>query len=250
MSEGIIRITGLTRHFKMGEQIVHALDGVDLSVTRGELLTIMGPSGSGKSTLLYLIGGLDRPTSGELWVNQREITQLDENDLASYRGKEVGFIFQAFHLVPTMTALQNVEFPLVFSGVPTQQRRKQALALLERMGLGDRTGHKPTELSGGQQQRVAIARALANDPAIILADEPTGNLDTQTGREVMALLGQLNREEGRTIVIATHDPAISAYATRTIHLLDGKIVNGAGGTEKERENVSTDSIFRGGRKPS
>ena len=246
MSEGIIRITGLTRHFKMGEQIVHALDGVDLSVTRGELLTIMGPSGSGKSTLLYLIGGLDRPTSGEMWVNQREITQLDENDLAGYRGKEVGFIFQAFHLVPTMTALQNVEFPLVFSGVPTQQRRKQALALLERMGLGNRTGHKPTELSGGQQQRVAIARALANDPAIILADEPTGNLDTQTGREVMALLGQLNREEGRTIVIVTHDPAISAYATRTIHLLDGKIVNGAGGTEKERENVSTGSIFRGG----
>jgi len=226
MSEGIIRITGLTRYFKMGEQIVHALDGVDLSVKRGELLTIMGPSGSGKSTLLYLIGGLDRPTSGEMWVNQREITQLDENDLAGYRGKEVGFIFQAFHLVPTMTALQNVEFPLVFSGVPTQQRRKQALALLERVGLGDRTGHRPTELSGGQQQRVAIARALANDPAIILADEPTGNLDTQTGREVMALLGQLNREEGRTIVIVTHDPAISAYATRTIHLLDGKIVNG------------------------
>ncbi len=239
MSEGIIRITGLTRHFKMGEQVVHALDGIDLSVTRGELLTIMGPSGSGKSTLLYLIGGLDRPTSGELWVNQREITQLDENDLAGYRGKEVGFIFQAFHLVPTMTALQNVEFPLVFSGVPTQQRRKRALALLERVGLGDRTGHKPTELSGGQQQRVAIARALANDPAIILADEPTGNLDTQTGREVMALLGQLNREEGRTIVIVTHDPAISAYATRTIHLLDGKIVNGAGGTEKERENMRT-----------
>jgi len=239
MSEGIIRITGLTRHFKMGEQVVHALDGIDLSVTRGELLTIMGPSGSGKSTLLYLIGGLDRPTSGELWVNQREITQLDENDLAGYRGKEVGFIFQAFHLVPTMTALQNVEFPLVFSGVPTQQRRKRALALLERVGLGDRTGHKPTELSGGQQQRVAIARALANDPAIILADEPTGNLDTQTGREVMALLGQLNCEEGRTIVIVTHDPAISAYATRTIHLLDGKIVNGAGGTEKERENMRT-----------
>ncbi|OQA96404.1 MAG: putative ABC transporter ATP-binding protein [Chloroflexi bacterium ADurb.Bin222] len=227
MTEPIIHITNLTRHFQMGEQTVRALDGVDLTVMPGEFLAIMGPSGSGKSTLLYLIGGLDRPTGGEMQINQREITQLDENDLAGYRGKEVGFIFQAFHLVPTMTAVQNVEFPMIFSGVAPQQRRQQALALLERVGLGDRTGHRPTELSGGQQQRVAIARALANDPRIVLADEPTGNLDTQTGREVMALLGQLNREEGRTIIIVTHDPGMTAYATRTIHLLDGKITNGA-----------------------
>ena len=227
MTEPIIRITNLTRHFQMGEQTVRALDGVDLTVMPGEFLAIMGPSGSGKSTLLYLIGGLDRPTGGEMRINQREITQLDENDLAGYRGKEVGFIFQAFHLVPTMTAVQNVEFPMIFSGIAPLQRRQQALALLERVGLGDRTGHRPTELSGGQQQRVAIARALANDPRIVLADEPTGNLDTQTGREVMALLGQLNREEGRTIIIVTHDPGMTAYATRTIHLLDGKITDGA-----------------------
>ncbi len=227
MHESIINITNLTRYFRMGEQVVRALDGIDLRVMPGEFLAVMGPSGSGKSTLLYLIGGLDRPTGGEMRVNQREITQLDENDLASYRGKEVGFVFQAFHLVPTMTALQNVEFPMIFSGVTPQQRHTQALSLLERVGLGDRTGHKPSELSGGQQQRVAIARALANDPRIILADEPTGNLDTQTGREVMALLGQLNREEHRTIIIVTHDPSMSAYATRTIHLLDGKITDGA-----------------------
>ncbi len=227
MTEPIIHITNLARHFQMGEQTVRALDGVDLTVMPGEFLAIMGPSGSGKSTLLYLIGGLDRPTSGEMQVNRREITQLDENDLAGYRGQEVGFIFQAFHLVPTMTAVQNVEFPMIFSGAAPQKRRQQALALLERVGLGDRTGHRPTELSGGQQQRVAIARALANDPRIILADEPTGNLDTQTGREVMALLGQLNQEEGRTIIIVTHDPGMTAYATRTIHLLDGKITDGA-----------------------
>jgi len=168
MTEPIIHITNLTRHFQMGEQTVRALDGVDLTVMPGEFLAIMGPSGSGKSTLLYLIGGLDRPTGGEMQINQREITQLDENDLAGYRGKEVGFIFQAFHLVPTMTAVQNVEFPMIFSGVAPQQRRQQALALLERVGLGDRTGHRPTELSGGQQQRVAIARASSspmNPPA-------------------------------------------------------------------------------------
>lgn len=204
---------------------MRALDGIDLEVTAGEFLAIMGPSGSGKSTLLYLIGGLDRPTGGELRVNNREITHLDENDLASYRGREVGFIFQAFHLVPTMTALQNVEFPMIFSGVAPQQRHTRALTLLDRVGLGDRMAHKPVELSGGQQQRVAIARALANNPRLVLADEPTGNLDTQTGREVLSLLVTLNREEGRTIVIVTHDPSITQFATRTIHLLDGKITN-------------------------
>ena len=221
----IISTKALTRHFVMGDQVVRALDGVDLDVAAGEFLAIMGPSGSGKSTLLYLIGGLDRPTGGELRVNNREITHLDENDLASYRGREVGFIFQAFHLVPTMTALQNVEFPMIFSGVTPQQRHTRALTLLDRVGLGDRMAHKPVELSGGQQQRVAIARALANNPRLVLADEPTGNLDTQTGREVLSLLVTLNREEGRTIVIVTHDPSITQFATRTIHLLDGKITN-------------------------
>ncbi len=220
----IIQIHDLHRDFAMGDQVVHALDGVSVDVRHGEFLAVMGPSGSGKSTLLYLLGGLDRPTEGKIWINGREITQLDENDLASYRGKEIGFIFQSFHLVPTMSALQNVEFPMIFDRIPPQTRRAHARTLLERVGLGDRMDHKPAELSGGQQQRVAIARALANDPQIVLADEPTGNLDSQTGQEVMELLEQLNQEEERTIVIVSHDPAVMDYATQAIRLLDGKIV--------------------------
>ncbi len=224
MEMPIIRVHNLHRDFTMGDQVVHALDGIDLEVNEGDFLAVMGPSGSGKSTLLYLLGGLDRPTAGEIWVGGRDIVLLDENDLATYRGQEVGFVFQAFHLVPTMTALQNVEFPMVFNRTPPAERRKRAQALLERMGLSDRMGHKPTELSGGQQQRVAIARALANDPRIILADEPTGNLDTRTGQEVLDLLTHLNREEGRTIVIVSHDPSVTRFVTRDIHLLDGRIV--------------------------
>jgi len=223
MNTPIIHIHNLHRDFVMGDQIVHALDGVDLEVNAGDFLAVMGPSGSGKSTLLYLLGGLDRPTNGEIWVSEREITQLDENDLATYRGQEIGFIFQAFHLVPTMTALQNIEFPMIFNRVPAQLRRERAQTLLEHVGLSDRMAHKPTELSGGQQQRVAIARALANNPRIILADEPTGNLDTHTGQEVLELLTRLNREEGRTIIIVSHDPSVTCFVTRDIHLLDGKV---------------------------
>ncbi len=228
MTAADIRIQNLRRDFVMGDQIVHALDGVDLVVNEGDFLAVMGPSGSGKSTLLYLLGGLDRPTAGEIWVSGRDIAQLDENDLATYRGQEVGFIFQAFHLVPTMTALQNVEFPMIFNRIPPAQRHARAVSLLERVGLEDRMAHRPTELSGGQQQRVAIARALANDPRIILADEPTGNLDTHTGQEVLDLLSRLNREEGRTIVIVSHDTSVTRFATQNIHLLDGK-VQGANG---------------------
>jgi len=224
MSESVIRTRNLHRHFQMGNQVVHALDGISLNVQPHEFLAVMGPSGSGKSTLLYLLGGLDRPSEGEIWVNGREIAALDENDLAGYRGREVGFIFQVFHLIPTMTALQNVEFPMVFKGLAPKIRHERAAQLLERVGLANRIDHKPTELSGGQQQRVAIARALANRPRIILADEPTGNLDTHTGEEVMDLLTQLNSEEGHTIVIVSHDPSITNHTTRTIHLLDGKIV--------------------------
>jgi len=223
MNDSIIHTRNLHRDFTMGDQVVHALDGVDLEVSNGDFLAVMGPSGSGKSTLLYLLGGLDRPSEGEIWVSGRDITQLDENDLATYRGREIGFVFQAFHLVPTMTALQNVEFPMIFSRVSPSVRRERARTLLERVGLSDRMGHKPTELSGGQQQRVAIARALANDPRIILADEPTGNLDTHTGQEVLDLLTRLN-QEGRTIVIVSHDPSVTRFVTRDIHLLDGKIV--------------------------
>ncbi len=224
MADIIIHTHGLHRHFTMGDQVVHALDGVDMDVRAGEFMAVLGPSGSGKSTLLYLLGGLDRPTEGEIWINGREIAQLDENDLAGYRGQEIGFVFQGFHLIPTMTALQNVEFPMVFNRIPRPQRRTRAIALLERVGLDKRMDHKPAELSGGQQQRVAIARALANDPRIILADEPTGNLDTHTGQEVMNLLKKLCQEEGRTVVTVSHDPRVMDYATQAVRLLDGKVI--------------------------
>lgn len=209
----------------MGHETVHALDGVSLTVEEGRFLGMMGPSGSGKSTLLHLLGGLDRPTSGHIWVRGQDITTLDENGLAAYRRQEVGFVFQTFNLIATMTALENVEFPMLFTRVPPARRREQARRLLEAVGLADRMKHRPTELSGGEQQRVAIARALANDPVIILADEPTGNLDSHTGAEVMKVLARLNQEQGRTIVVVSHDPAVVAFAGRCIHLLDGRITD-------------------------
>jgi len=226
MAHPLIRIEDLRRDFSMGDQVVHALDGVSTEVGAGEFIGVMGPSGSGKSTLLYLLGGLDRPTAGSIRVRGDEITALDENELARYRRREVGFVFQSFHLIPTMTALQNVEFPMVFAQVPPDERAERAATLLTQVGLSDRMAHRPTELSGGQQQRVAVARALVNDPAIILADEPTGNLDSRTGREIMTLLARLNREEQRTIVVVSHDPAVVEVASSTLHLLDGRIVNG------------------------
>ncbi len=219
----LIRVEGLRREFPMGRDTVHALDGVDLTVAEGEFLGVTGPSGSGKSTLLHLLGGLDRPTDGHIWVQGRDLTALDENELAAYRRREVGFVFQSFYLVPTMTALQNVEFPMYFARIPPARRRERALYLLERVGLADRRNHRPTELSGGEQQRVAIARALANDPVLILADEPTGNLDSRTGAEVIRLLGELNAE-GRTIILVSHDPTMIAHTRRHIRMLDGRIV--------------------------
>jgi len=223
--EPLIRIQDLHRDFPMGHEIVHALDGVSLTVRAGEFLGVMGPSGSGKSTLLYLMGGLDRPTGGHIWVRDQDITALDENGLAVYRRRGGGFVFQTFNLISTMGALENVEFPMLFARVSPAQRQERARYLLELMGLADRMGHKPTELSGGQQQRVAMARALVNDPTIILADEPTGNLDSHTGAEVMAILARLNQEQGRTIVVVSHDPSITDFTSRRIHLLDGRITN-------------------------
>ena len=184
----------------------------------------MGPSGSGKSTLLYLVGGLDRPTSGTIRINGQELSALSDDALAHVRGQEIGFIFQSFHLIPTMTALQNVVLPMVFAQIPASLREARARELLSLVGLAQRMDHRPTELSGGQQQRVAIARALANDPKIILADEPTGNLDSRMGEEIMALLVRLNREEGRTILIVSHDPSVTDHVTRTLHLKDGRLV--------------------------
>lgn len=221
-----IRATNLHRHYRMGQEIVRALDGVDVSIDQGEFLGIIGPSGSGKSTLLYLLGGLDRPTSGDIWVDGQNIASLDEDQLARYRQKRAGFVFQSFNLIPSMTALENVEFPLLFTGVAPQERRERAGRLLVQVGLGDRLHHRPTELSGGQQQRVSIARSLVNDPAIILADEPTGNLDTKSGGDVMAMLTQLNQEQGRTVIMVTHDQSLLNVTTRAIYLLDGRIVNG------------------------
>jgi putative ABC transport system ATP-binding protein len=218
-----VAIEALCRDFEMGSQVVRALAGLDLAIARGEFLCVMGPSGSGKSTLLHLLGGLDRPSSGRILVEGRDITTLDENSLAVYRRETVGFVFQAFNLVATMTALQNVAFPMAFAGVPPVERRARAEEALERVGLGNRVEHRPTELSGGEQQRVALARSLVNQPTMLLADEPTGNLDTRTGAEIMALLAELNRE-GRTVVAVTHDPRITEYASRAIHLLDGRLV--------------------------
>jgi putative ABC transport system ATP-binding protein len=223
--EHVIYTQDLRRDFQMGHQTVHALDGVSLTVETGEFLGVMGPSGSGKSTLLHLLGGLDRPTAGRIRVQGQDLTALDEDGLAAYRRREAGFVFQAFSLVPTMTALQNVEFPMLFSRVPPAQRRERARHLLEAVGLADRVGHKPTELSGGEQQRVVIARALVNDPTIILADEPTGNLDSRTGAEVMALLARLNQQQARTVIIVSHDPSIVNFTSRCIHMLDGRIAD-------------------------
>ena len=222
-----ITIRNLKRYYRMGGTIVKALDGVDLDVERGELLCLMGPSGSGKSTLLNLLGGLDTPDDGTIMVAGRDISTLDENELAAYRRQSVGLVFQSFNLIPTMTALENVEFPMVFAGLSPAERRERAKEVLELVGLGDRINHRPTELSGGQQQRVAIARALVNQPAILLGDEPTGNLDSKTGLEILDMLQQLNRQ-GQTIILVTHDPRTSSYATRTVHMLDGRIVSEEG----------------------
>jgi putative ABC transport system ATP-binding protein len=222
-----IQIHDLRKSYIMGQVTVHALAGVDLEVEANTFWVVMGPSGSGKSTLLHLIGGLDRPTSGEIRVGQQSIDHLDENELAVFRRRSVGFIFQSFNLISSMTALENVEFPMRFARVSRRKRRERAMALLQQVGLDDRAFHRPTELSGGQQQRVAIARALVNDPALILADEPTGNLDTTSGISVMQLLSDLHRS-GRTVIVVTHDERMTQFATHTVGLLDGKIVNGRG----------------------
>jgi putative ABC transport system ATP-binding protein len=216
-------LRGVVKDFPLGQRKVRALDGVDLEVREGEFLLVMGPSGSGKSTLLNLIGGLDRPTSGRILAGGRDLSVLDEIELAAYRQTRVGFVFQAFNLIPTMTARQNVEFPMVFAGRGRGERRRRAEDLLRQLGLGDRMDHRPVELSGGEQQRVAIARALANAPQVILGDEPTVNVDTHTGQEIMELLAAVNRA-GRTVIVVTHDPRLLAYAHRTVHMEDGRIL--------------------------
>ncbi len=226
MTVPLIRISGLTKHYQMGGTIVRALDGIDVDIEPHTFTVVMGPSGSGKSSLLYLLGGLDRSTAGQISVNDERLDQMDENALALFRRRTMGFIFQSFNLVSSMSALENVAFPMQFAGKSVAQRNERAIQLLEQVGLADRGHHRPSELSGGQQQRVAVARALVNDPSIILADEPTGNLDTVSGVAVMQLLSDLHRS-GRTVLVVTHDPRMTRFATHKIFLLDGHVVSEA-----------------------
>ena len=224
MTQPLIRIAGLKKYYQMGGATVRALDGVDLEIPPNTFTVVMGPSGSGKSTLLYLLGGLDRATSGDIWVNGQSLKEMDENSLALFRRRTIGFVFQSFNLIPSMTAQQNVAFPMQFAGKDPSQRALQANRILEQVGLGDRSQHRPTELSGGQQQRVAIARALVNDPSLILADEPTGNLDTTSGAVVMQLLSDLHNS-GKTVLVVTHDLRMTRFSTQNVFLLDGRLVS-------------------------
>jgi putative ABC transport system ATP-binding protein len=220
----IVETVELTKIYKMGPSEIRALDGVNLAIEKGEFLSVMGRSGSGKSTLLNLIGCLDRPTSGTVILDGVEVTRLPKGKLPQIRREKVGFVFQQFNLIPTLTALENVELPLRYAGVSGGERRRRAKEALEQVGLGDRLGHRPMELSGGECQRIAIARAIVNWPAILLADEPTGELDTHTAAEIIDLMHELNREAGVTVVIVTHDPLVASRTDRIIYLSDGRIV--------------------------
>jgi putative ABC transport system ATP-binding protein len=219
----MIELKNVHKVYPMGEVSVPALRGINLTIHPGEFVAIMGPSGSGKSTLMHLLGCLDLPSDGVVQLDGKDITTLDEDTLAQIRGKKVGFVFQTFNLIPTLTAQENVELPLFFQGVPREKRRARAAELLRKVGLDGRLHHKPAQLSGGERQRVAIARALANDPEIILADEPTGNLDSESGKAILELLAQLHRE-GKTIILVTHNPEAAAYAQRIVRIRDGRLV--------------------------
>jgi putative ABC transport system ATP-binding protein len=222
VNDVIIRTEGLVKDYVLGAETVHAVRGVDLESRVGEFVSIMGPSGSGKSTFMNMIGCLDTPTAGRYWLNGKLVSDLSDDELARVRNQEIGFVFQTFNLLPRATALHNVELPLIYAGVSARERRRRAQEKLELVGLADRMDHRPPEMSGGQRQRVAVARALVNEPALLLADEPTGNLDSVTGEEIMDQLAGLNRE-GQTILLVTHETNIARYSKREVHLLDGMI---------------------------
>jgi len=217
-----MRLENICRDFQVGDQVVHALDHVDLQINAGEYISVMGPSGSGKSTLLNLLGLLDRATAGTYWLNAHDVSQLDDNDLAEHRQKNFGFIFQSFHLIPRLTALENVELPLLLAGAPVKARRARSRAVLESVGLETRLDHRPDQLSGGERQRVAIGRAIVMEPGVLLADEPTGNLDSKSGDEVVGIIEQLNRD-GISLIVVTHDPDIGERARRHLMMHDGRI---------------------------
>jgi putative ABC transport system ATP-binding protein len=233
MGNAIIRTRGLSKEYVMGSETIYALRAIDVEIDRNEYVAIMGPSGSGKSTLMNLIGCLDTPTAGEYWLNGTPVAHMDDDQLAAVRNREIGFVFQTFNLLPRATALHNVELPLIYGGTHARARRERAEHVLERVGLADRMTHRPSELSGGQRQRVAVARALVNDPAILLADEPTGNLDSKTGAEIMALFDELHAS-GQTILLVTHEHDIALHAHRRITLLDGLIES----DERQRAEVA------------
>jgi putative ABC transport system ATP-binding protein len=222
MQPDVIRIEGLERRYDMGGEVIHALRGVSLTISRNEYVAIMGPSGSGKSTMMNVLGCLDTPDAGSYWLNGQEVSKLSDDALARVRNKEIGFVFQTFNLLPRASALHNVELPLVYAGISSADRSERARQALTRVGLGDRMHHRPNELSGGQRQRVAIARALVNQPSILLADEPTGNLDSTTSEEIMAVFAELHHE-GQTVIMVTHEPDIAEHAERVITLRDGKV---------------------------
>ena len=218
-----VRAENLHKSFVLGSNAVGALRGVDFSIAKGEFVAVMGPSGCGKTTLLNLVGGINIPSHESVWIDRVEISRLSDDELTDLRRDRLGYVFQFYNLIPTLTARENVETPMQFRGKSKSERRERAAALLSRVGLGDRADHKPSELSGGEQQRVAIARALANDPALVLLDEPTGDLDTATGKEILGLLQKLNKEEKVTLMVATHDAAVAAISSRVVRLRDGKI---------------------------
>ena len=221
-NQTIIGLQNVEKDYTIGESVVRALAGVDMEINKGEFVAIVGPSGSGKSTMMNMVGALDVPTSGKIFLGGKDIAEMHESDLAQVRGKKIGFVFQSFNLIPTLTALENVALPMLFQNVDEETRLEKAAQLLAKVGLQDRASHYPNELSGGQRQRVAIARSLANDPEVILADEPTGNLDTKTGHEILELFMKLNKE-GTTIILVTHDPDIAALAQKILKMKDGRI---------------------------